>query len=383
MRILLTNDDGVYAPGLRALRSADNASLRLPTDKVVDENRPGLDADDETVGGDGAPGESAGAEIAQGPLAQVLVTRSRDLPEAERRRVRRLLTAQVRDGMRVKSLSAAERLAVLTLVLIGVESGIWDGPLGEDGWLRVASTMLETLGQAEIPEALSTRVGSWAALGVYLIHEHRPTTGHPAEAKWYEESARAVAHLLVDANEDLVADFGEPFTNANGYPVDPDAVMHVAAVVVQGDPLGEAVDILSQSRPGWRVDQHNATLLHVDVDARSVVLPAAEALDAIPGDKMAAVWATGLTQGWTIAIRDAGTLIRVDKDSQGQLTWHHFQLGPLISPIGIARDPEQASRARIPHRALNRPFDEAVRALVATGINLSADPLSECPSGTA
>lgn len=370
-------------PGLQTLRSADDGTLRLPTDKVVEESRPGLDADDETVGGDSAPGEPADAETVQGPLAQVLVTRSRDLPVAERRRVRRLLTAQVRDETRQKSLSAAERLAVLTLVLIGAESGIWNGPLGEDGWLRVASTILETLGQAEIPEALSTRVGSWAALGVYLIHEHRPTTGHPAEAAWYEEAARAVAHLLVDADEDLVADFGEAFTNANGYPVDPDAVMHVVAVVVQGDPLGEAVDILSQSRPGWRVDQHNATLLHVDVDARSVVLPAAEALDAIPGDKTAAVWATGLNGGWTIAIRDAGTLIRVDKDARGQVTWHHFRLGPLTSPIGIARDPQQASRARVPHKALNRPFDEAVRALVATGFNLSADPPSECPSDTA
>lgn len=137
--------------------------------------------------------------------------------------------------------------------------------------------------------------------------------------------------------------------------------------------------MLSQSRPGWRVDKHNATLLHVDVAARSVVLPAAEALDAIPGDKMAAVWATGLSQVWTIAIRDAGTLIRVDKDARGQITWHHFRLGPLTSPIGIARDPEQASRARIPHKALNCPFDEAVQALVATGINPSADPPSECP----
>jgi hypothetical protein len=98
---------------------------------------------------------------------------------------------------------------------------------------------------------------------------------------------------------------------------------------------------------------------------------------------LAAVCATGLTQGWTIAIRDAGTLIRVDQDGRGQVTWHHFRLGPLISPVGIARDPEQASRARIPHKALNRPFNEAVRALVAVGINFSADLLSECPADIA
>jgi hypothetical protein len=320
---------------------------------------------------------SADSEIARGAPA----TPSKDLPEAARRRVRRLLTAQAGDEARAESRSAAHRLAVLTLVLIGAESGIWDGPLGEDGWLRVASTVLETLGEADIPEALSTRAGSWAALAVYLMHEHRPASGHPAETLWYEEAARAVAHLLVDADEDLVTDFAEPFTNANGNPVDPDAVMHVVTVVVQGDPLWEAVDILSRSRPSWRVHQHGASLLHVDVDARSVVLPAAEALDAIPGDQRAAVWATGLTTGWTIAIREAGTLIRVDKDAQGRVTWHHFRLGPLTSPIGIARDPGQATRARIPHQALNRPFDEAIQALVATGINVSADPPSECPAG--
>lgn len=306
---------------------------------------------------------------------------SRDLPEPERRRVRRQLTAQVTDQTRIQSLSAAERLALLTQVLTGAESRIWDSPLGEDGWIRMASTVLEALGQADVPEALSTRVGSWAALAVYLMHEHRPATGHPAEATWYEEAASAVAHLLVDADEDLVADFGQPFTNANGNPVDPEAVMHVVTLVVQGDPMWEAVDALSRSRPGWRVHQHNATLLHVDVDARSVVLPAAEALDAIPGDQRAAVWATGLTAGWTIAIRDAGTLIRVDKDAQGHVTWHHFRLGPLTSPTGIARDPGQASRARIPHQPLNRPFDEALSALLATGINFSADPPSECPAG--
>lgn len=312
-------------------------------------------------------------------LAQRLAGPARNLPGADRRRVRRLLTAQVTDEAGADSLSAVERLAVLTLVLTGVESDVWDGPLGEDGWLRVLGAALQIIGQAEIPEALSTRVGSWAAIGVYLMHERRPVTGHPAEAAWYEEAASAVAHLLVDADEDLVADFGAAFTNASDYPIDTDAVMHVVAVVVQGDPLGDAIDILASSRPSWRVDRHNATLLHVDVDARSLALPAAEALDAISGDNRVAVWATGPGQAWSIAIREAGTLIRIDKDPQGRVTWHHFRLGPLISPVGIARDPQLAGRARIAHQALNRPFDEAIRALVAVGIDPAADSLSECP----
>jgi len=309
----------------------------------------------------------------------VPVTDSRQI-EAERRRERRQLTGQVMEVGGAEGPPVAERLDVLTSVLTGIELGVWDGPLGDDGWLRVLSAILTAIGQSEIPEALSTRVGSWAAIGLYLMHEHRPTTGHPAEARWYEDAARAVAYLLVDADEDLVADFGQPYTNGNGSPIDPDAVMHLVDVVVQGDPLGKAIDRLSQTRPGWRVDRHSATLLHVDVDARSVTLPAAEALDAIPGEDTVAVLATGPSEGWTIAIRDAGTLIRVDKDARAQVTWHHFRLGPLISPVGIARDPQQASRARIPHGALNRPFDEAIRALVATGIDLSANSPSRCPA---
>lgn len=94
---------------------------------------------------------------------------------------------------------------------------------------------------------------------------------------------------------------------------------------------------------------------------------------------MAAVWATGLTPGWTIAIRDAGTFIRIDKNAQGQVTWHHFRLGPLNSPLGIARDSGQASHARISHGAHSLHFDEAIQALITIGIRLSADPPSECP----
>ena len=102
----------------------------------------------------------ADADITESPLVQALVTRSRDLPEAERRRARRQLTAQVMDEKKAKTRSAAERLAVLTLVLVAVESGIWGSPFGEDGWFRVLGKALETLGESDIPGPLSRRTGS-------------------------------------------------------------------------------------------------------------------------------------------------------------------------------------------------------------------------------
>ena len=53
--------------------------------------------------------------------------------------------------------------------------------------------------------------------------------------------------------------------------------------------------------------------------------------------------------------------------------------GHLTSPTGIARDPELANRIRIRYGALWEPFPAAIRALDAAGVNLSADPPSNCP----
>jgi hypothetical protein len=282
----------------------------------------------------------------------------------------------------MRKLPAVHRLAVISLLLCAVQADVWDGPLGDQGWIRVASRALGYLDLDDIPERISTRAASWAAIAIYLLHDRRPTTGRPAEVLQYEKAAAAVSHLLPDADAQLVADLAAPFTNKNGYPVDPDAVMHVIGMIVQGDPLGEAIDILGTNRPAWRVHKHNDNLLHVHGEFRATFLPAAEALDAIPGVEDAAVWATGTTTGWTIAIRDSGTLIRIEKDPRGQVTWQHYRLGALTSPTGIARDPEYANRIRIRYGALGMPFPAAIQALAAAGVDLSVDPPSDCPSET-
>jgi len=368
-------------PGLRAFAGAADTSLREPTDRLVDENRPGLDSDDEVaVGDDSDPNGSAaptkGTDASVGPDA----TRGRDLTERERRQVRRRLETAVHIDM--PNLPAVHRLAIISLVLCAVEAGIWDSPLGDQGWIRVVSEALENLDRDDIPERISSRVASWAAIALYLVHEHRPTTGRPAEALLYEKASAAVSHLLPDAETQLVADLAAPFTNKNGYPVDPDAVMYVIGIVVQGDPVAEAIDILETNRPTWRAHKHNDTLLHVDGEFRATFSPAAEALEAIPGTGAAAVWATGPMGGWTIAIRHDRTLIRVEKSPKGAVTWWHYSLGSLTGPTGIARDAELANRARIRHGLLGEPFPAAVQALAGAGIDLSADPPSDCPPDT-
>jgi hypothetical protein len=367
-------------PGLRALAAdEDDGGLLTPTDKVVEERSLGLETDDDAgavndddTGGDGSPTVSEHPDEADLELF-------RGQTEAGRRRIRRLLTNAVTAAM--PKHPAAQRLALLAAVLIAVQAGIWDSPLGERGWIAVLSTALENLDEDDIPDQLTAPLASWAALTAYLMHDHRPVTGRPAEALSYEKATRAVSHLFPSAEHQLITDYVEPFTNKNGYPVDPDAVLHVIEVIVQDDPLTQAIDALDARHPDWRAHKHNDAVLHVDGNVRNTFLLAAEALDAIPDTmRMAAVFATGITTGWTIAIRYDGTLIHVERDPQGGLTWQQYRLGNLVTPTRVSRERGLATRARIPNGPLGQHFPAAIEALTATGFGLSDQP-SQCPPG--
>jgi hypothetical protein len=299
-----------------------------------------------------------------------------DAAAGSRQRLRRDLDKAVSQTM--PDLPASQRLAILILVLSAVQAQVWDRPLGEQGWFPVVGMALQNLDRDDISQQLSGSVASWAAIAAYLMHEHRPTTGRTADALVYEKAAGSVSYLFPDADPEEIADLVTPFTNKNGYRIDPEAVVDFIGMVVQDDPLAEAIDIIETNHPTWDTHQHNDRLLHVAGDYRGTFLPAAEALDAIPGTGTAAVWATGSTSGWTIAIRDAGALIRIEKSPQGQVTWWHYHLGNLSRPTGIARDPELGNRARVAHGALNQPFPEAIAALTAVGAT-PADPPSVCP----
>jgi hypothetical protein len=367
-------------PGLRALAAEeDDGGLLTPTDKVVEERSLGLETDDDAdaATGDDVKGNGFPAALDRPDEADLDLFRGQT--EAGRRRIRRLLTSAVTAAM--PKYPAAQRLALLTAVLIAVQAGIWDSPLGERGWIAVLSTALENLDQDHIPEQLIGPLASWAALATYLMHDHRPTTGRSAEVLSYEKAARAVSYLFPAADHQLIAGYAEPFTNKNGYPVDPDAVLHVIEVVVQDDPLTQAIDALEARHPDWRAHKHNDAILHVDGHARNTFLLAAEALDAIPDTaRMAAVFATGSTAGWTIAIRCDGTLIHVEKNPQGGFTWQQYRLGNLVTPTRVSRERDLAARARIHNGPLGQHFPAAIEALTATGFGLS-DPPSQCPPG--
>jgi hypothetical protein len=98
-------------------------------------------------------------QLALGELPADLTGRSafaaaRDLPGAERRKVRQLLTTATAQSAGAPS--AAARLALLVLVLCAAEAGIWDDPQGPDGWVAVCAAAVKNLASGNLPERLAT-----------------------------------------------------------------------------------------------------------------------------------------------------------------------------------------------------------------------------------
>jgi hypothetical protein len=309
-------------------------------------------------------------------MAGSAFARARGLAGPERRKVRQLLTAAT--GRQAAPRPAIVRIALLALVLCGAEAGVWDGPQGPDGWVPACAAAVGNLARGDLPERLAAPAASWAALAIYLMHEQRLTSGRTPEAAAYEEARAAAAVLLPRVSAALVAGLATPFTNGSGFPVDPDAVIHVTGLAAREDPLADAIDALASARPDWSVHSHGGRLVHVKSDGRGTFLHAAEALESMPGTDTA-VWATGTTPAWAIAVRFEGALVHVERDARGQLLWRHYRLGPLATPTALARNPELATRSRISHGALKNPFPEAIQALVATGVDLTGGTPSDCP----
>lgn len=364
-------------PALRGWSPVADAEIEEPADQVIDESNPGFDTDDtDTVSGHPAtPGETGApaddgspASDTQTPDSDPVIPDKSDLPESEKRRVRRVLTRLV--GKNTAKLPAIGCLAVVQLLLCIIEARIWDAAVGEEGWFPLLGAGLLHVAEADIPEPLEKQAASLSALAMYLMHEYRPTSARTTEVLLYDEVAKKTAYLYSGVDASLLADYAGPFSNANGYPVDPDAAMHVVSMIVQGDPLIEAIDVLEARHPSWQVDKAAEAQLLIRGDFRSPFIAAAEGLDIIHGLDPAAVRAWADSGDWAIAARQSDDLIRVESRN-GNLTWRHYRLSSLISPSGIARDQELANRVRVSHGAFSNNFSEARQILAATKVDLN------------
>jgi hypothetical protein len=188
-----------------------------------------------------------------------------------------------------------------------------------------------------------------------------------------------VAHLFPVADVEAVARYAAPLTNSRGSGVDPDDVMRVAAMVVQGDPLLEAIDRLEDDHPGWVAHAHGDAVIHVAGKFRPFAA-AVDALEALDNVDPAGVWASGQIGEWAIAIRKGTDLIRVERAKAG-VTWQHFVLTPLITPRRVATDPDAAVRSRVRHGPFSQPFQLANLLLEQLDIRI-ADGGPICPEAS-
>ncbi|MET7426159.1 hypothetical protein [Dactylosporangium sp. NPDC005555] len=346
-------------PALAAFAARSHAGLLTPTDRLVDERTAGLDGDDaNSVNDDSDPSTSTNEEPDD---------RSR-LSDQHKRRIRRRLTSVVMEEM--PNYSAVDRLAISTLVLVAVELGVWASALGEDGWIDVLATAIESVDLGDLPLPLEASAASFAAVAIYLIRDHLPTTGRIREALRYETATSRTAHLYPAAELNLVAGHAGPLHNSRGFPVDPDDVMRTIAMIVQNDPLTDATEVVEARHPTWRIHQHSASVLHIHGNFRTPFAAAGEALDSIGGVAVAAIWATSSHGGWALVARDGSDLIHVEQQ-HGPVLWRHYRLTQLTTATRVAQDKELANRLRVPHGPLVQPFETATTVLTSAGVNIT------------
>ncbi|GAA0276332.1 hypothetical protein [Cryptosporangium japonicum] len=363
-------------PALRANAAAPPAKLAEQTDRLVDERAAGLDEDDaEAVNEDTDPyaaestdAESDDTEAQADALIAVRLT-------AEKRRRARDLGRIVADDL--VHLPAIPRLAVVSLVLVGIRSDLWESPFGQDGWMRVLGAALQHLDRGDIPREATANFGSVSAVGLYLLREHRPA-GRTSEGLMYEAVSADIAHLCAAAEPAIVAQHALPYTNGRGFPLDPDDVMRVVALLVQGDAAADALEQLERDHPSWRAHRHSARIFHVHGDFTSPFRGAAELLEALPATESFAVWATNDRDRWAAAARRRDDLIHVEPRGE-RLHWGHHRLTSLISPTAVARDAGVAQRSRVLHVPTTRSFREAEDILDAVGLDIAAGPPVNCP----
>jgi hypothetical protein len=105
---------------------------------------------------------------------------------------------------------------------------------------------------------LEAGAASFAAVAVYLIRDHLHDSGRTEQAGDYEAAVRGIVHLLPAATPEQVSDRATGLSNSRGFPVDADEVIRVISMIVQDDPLADAIEFLSVQHSDWEMHVHQA-----------------------------------------------------------------------------------------------------------------------------
>jgi hypothetical protein len=292
------------------------------------------------------------------------------------------------DGWRLDNglwtVATADRAACPALVadvvdwLRSVESRGGLGPLTADGVASTAELLEELAMEADI-------VDTGHRLVLSDMRVTGPGSGRAAAAVAASSAATAGAGAVGGASPSPsgAGAVGGAASSGAAAEAVADAIAGSGAAALAVDEAADAaleaaVDALAIDHPEWGAHRHGGRLLHVRSGNRGTFLQAAQALEAVTGDTDAAVWSTGPTSVWAIAVRSGGALFHVESDARSQLLWRHYRLGPLATPTALARNPELATRSRVNHGPFRNPFPEAITALVATGADLTNGAPTDC-----
>jgi hypothetical protein len=368
----------------KLLSSTLDLGLDVPTDQLVDERTAALDDDDaELVNEDTDPAETRGEDLTESQRPEDDRSLANETSEYDKRRIRKFIRRAV--TVDAPRLAAIDRLAIAILTLCSVQSNVWPSPDGTNGWASIVESAITNLehfdanGVSDIPERIVENVGSVAAVACYLLHEVSVDLHDPLARNRFDQAVDAVSHLLPASTTDAISAYVAPMHNSRGFPIDAEDVERVAAMIVQDDPIVDAIDRIETAHPEWTAHAHGAREIHVLApDVRDPFRVAADVLDGVSKSQGPfAIQATVRGDESCLLVRSGKDVLLYDTP-KSRPRWQHFRPTELITAKTVAHIPEAATRIRIQNFPSDKPFTEAEHILKAVGRDLPIDLNVEC-----
>ncbi len=349
-----------FALGLPSLPGDDSAwseTVRAAWDEDLPDDEAGsLDSDD----ADDIAQEQAPATVARIPS---LADQSSYTKGRYRRWAERLAAA-------APGLGAPERLVALRLVLWIIAADAW--PVTDTSWLAVLGRATEALGKApEPPPQVEAATASLAAVAVSILRAHAPRTQSGEATRTYQRAVSAVGHLLAGTDAAYVDEYTRYLSDAFGPAVSAAVVEDVAAEIVQGDPLADAVRALEEHDI---FDAHvHGRLLHTSKVFSNPVLPALQAVGLAEAAGVVGAW-SGTSASWALVIWAEPDLVVFTHGKTDR--WFHYRLTGIYTPRACAYADKGIDRRFLVRESFGNqpPCEAAVRSLASVGLTSPTPP---------
>ncbi|MEV4400001.1 hypothetical protein [Nonomuraea sp. NPDC049607] len=270
-------------------------------------------------------------------------------------------------------LELPERMLVTRLLLWTAAAGAWDRD--DHAWLGLLADSVRELGAGTPPAEVEPQVGSLAAVGLAVLRAHAPRHVSTANTVAFTRSAAVVDHLLPAAEPEYVEQYCELLREAFGAALSPEAVLNLAAEIVQADPHDDAVRTLAEQ--GRDVHRHGERLLHVTGTFGNARLVALQAVAAAQASGLVGAWATSSGGSWALVVWRRPDLFTVEAGPR--ILWRHYRLTGLRDPRSLAAQRSFDGAPTVPHGPLLRPFPEALAVLADLGLPPDPRPPLDCP----